>query len=149
MRPRRAGTANQGLAARPLPNLPRRTAPDRRATLRRAASLARRDGAKAASCRWLRCSRQVAAIAQYLAGIDVGELAHSLERRSPGPDQCFERRDFAGRAGVDPVAEGIDDKPRDPEPERRVDEDLAIVRLDVADRFQEVAEEPGIVKNFV
>src|SRR3546814_18157429 len=75
-------------------------------------------------------------------------LVHSLERRSPGPDQCFERRDFAGRAGVDPVAEGIDDKPRDPEPERRVDEDLAIVRLVVADRFQEVGDEPGIVKNF-
>src|SRR3546814_16774428 len=84
-----------------------------------------------------------------LRGLDAGETANGFEWRKALTHQRLEGGDFVGRRRVDPVAERIDHEPGDAEPERRIDEHLAVVRLGIPDRYQQVENEPRIIEELV
>src|SRR3546814_2184695 len=69
----------------------------------------------------------------YFGGIDTREIADRFKRRAARTHERLEGCDVLGRRRVDPIGEGVDDEPGDAEPERAVDEHLAVVGLVVAD----------------
>src|SRR3546814_15395549 len=84
-----------------------------------------------------------------LRGLDAGETANGFEWRKALTHQRLEGGDFVGRRRVDPVAERIDNEPGDADPERRIDEYLAVVRLGIPDRFQQGETETRIIQALV